>query len=131
MSNLLAIRYERGQLELLDQRLLPLESIFIPVHTPKDAFDAIRAMVVRGAPAIGCTAALAMAAWLVEQGAGSQFSSAAEASSEIHKQLDYLVERFLPPFHPPVLSRGLPAGALSMHYNIQHACKRDTFPEAL
>ena len=101
MSNLLAIRYERGQLELLDQRLLPLESIFIPVHTPKDAFDAIRAMVVRGAPAIGCTAALAMAAWLVEQGAGSQFSSAAEASSEIHKQLDYLVERFLPPLPSP------------------------------
>lgn len=93
MSNILAIRYVRGKLDLLDQRLLPLESTFIPVQTPKDAFNAIRAMVVRGAPAIGCTAALAMAAWLVQQGAGSQFSSATEASSEISKQLDYLVER--------------------------------------
>lgn len=93
MSNLLAIRYTRGQLELLDQRLLPLESVFIPVRTPTEAFDAIRAMVVRGAPAIGCTAALAIAAWLVQEGAGSQFTSAADAASSINKQLEYLVER--------------------------------------
>ena len=93
MTNLLAIRYTRGQLELLDQRLLPLKSTFIAVRTPTEAFDAIRAMVVRGAPAIGCTAALAMAAWLVKEGAGSQFSSAADASTEIRKQLNYLVDR--------------------------------------
>lgn len=92
-GGLLAIRYERGKLELLDQRLLPFESIYIPVESPQAAHDAIRSMVVRGAPAIGCTAALATAAWLVHQGAGSQFATAADAASVIQGKLDHLVTR--------------------------------------
>lgn len=93
MSKLQAIRYERGKLELLDQRLLPLESIYILVRTPQEAFDAIRSMVVRGAPAIGCTAALAVAAWLVERGAGSQYDSAAAAADDVQATTDHLVQR--------------------------------------
>ena len=93
MSKLQAIRYERGKLELLDQRLLPLESIYIPIRTPQEAFDAIRSMVVRGAPAIGCTAALAVAAWLVERGAGSQYDSAAAAADDVQATTQHLVQR--------------------------------------
>lgn len=93
MSKLLAMRYERGKLELLDQRLLPLESTYIPVRTPQEAFDAIRSMVVRGAPAIGCTAALAVAAWLVERGAGSQYQTAEAAADDIQATTDQLVQR--------------------------------------
>ncbi len=92
-NGLLAIRYERGQLELLDQRLLPFESTYIPIASPQAAYDAIKSMVVRGAPAIGCTAALAVAAWLVEQGTGSQFASACAAASAIQSKLDHLVTR--------------------------------------
>ena len=92
-DGLLAIRYKRGQLELLDQRLLPFESTYIPVAAPQAAYDAIKSMVVRGAPAIGCTAALAVAAWLVEQGGGSQFASATAAASAIQSELDHLVTR--------------------------------------
>ena len=69
-EGLLAINYERGKLELLDQRLLPFETTYIPVASPEAAHDAIRSMVVRGAPAIGCTAALATAVWLVQRGGG-------------------------------------------------------------
>ena len=97
MSKLQAIRYERGTLELLDQRLLPLESIYLPVRTPQEAFDAIRSMVVRGAPAIGCTAALAVAAWLVERGAGSQYDSAAAAADDVQATTDHLVQRCAAP----------------------------------
>ena len=93
MSRLLAMRYERGKLELLDQRLLPLESTYIPVRTPQQAFDAIRSMVVRGAPAIGCTAALAVAAWLVERGAGSQYDTAASVAEDVQATTDHLVQR--------------------------------------
>lgn len=46
-----------GILELLDQRLLPTEETWIALHTADATADAIRDMVVRGAPAIGLTAA--------------------------------------------------------------------------
>lgn len=46
-----------GHLELLDQRLLPLEETWLAFHTASATADAIRDMVVRGAPAIGLTAA--------------------------------------------------------------------------
>lgn len=46
-----------GTLELLDQRLLPTEETWVSVHTADATANAIRDMVVRGAPAIGLTAA--------------------------------------------------------------------------
>lgn len=46
-----------GILELLDQRLLPTEETWISLQSADATADAIRDMVVRGAPAIGLTAA--------------------------------------------------------------------------
>lgn len=46
-----------GHLRLLDQTALPLETKFIDCKTTKDLFDAIRRLSVRGAPAIGVSAA--------------------------------------------------------------------------
>lgn len=61
LSAVQAIRWmgnERtGHLELLDQRLLPNEVVFLDIHTAEATAEAIRKMVVRGAPAIGWTAA--------------------------------------------------------------------------
>ncbi len=45
---------------LLDQRKLPFEELWVPLKTAADTADAIRDMVVRGAPAIGVTAAYGM-----------------------------------------------------------------------
>lgn len=47
---------------VLDQRLLPGKKHYIKMKTADDAYDIIRHMAVRGAPAIGVTAAFGM--WL-------------------------------------------------------------------
>lgn len=60
-SKLQAIQYSRGSLELLDQRALPTVTTYVPVRTLSDCHAAIKDMLVRGAPAIAITAALALA----------------------------------------------------------------------
>ena len=50
-----------GVLRLLDQRRIPLEVRFVETNDYREAAALIRAMAVRGAPAIGATAAYAMA----------------------------------------------------------------------
>jgi methylthioribose-1-phosphate isomerase len=52
-----AIRWRDDRLELLDQRLLPAEEKWLSLFTVVEVTDAIRNMVVRGAPAIGIAAA--------------------------------------------------------------------------
>ena len=56
-----AIRWEAGELRLLDQRLLPHRVDFLRIDGIPDAVDAIATLAVRGAPAIGMTAAYALA----------------------------------------------------------------------
>jgi len=51
------IRWKGDRLELLDQRLLPDQTIYVTCKSAADVAAAIRDMVVRGAPAIGCAAA--------------------------------------------------------------------------
>ncbi len=46
---------------LIDQRRLPRETAFVTCRSYKEVADAIRNMVVRGAPAIGVTAAMGIA----------------------------------------------------------------------
>jgi len=52
---------ERGTLSLLDQRKLPGETTYIEYKSPEKVAKAITSMVVRGAPAIGVTAAYGLA----------------------------------------------------------------------
>jgi methylthioribose-1-phosphate isomerase len=52
-----ALRWQGGCLELLDQRLLPQDIRYLPLHTAAQVATAISDMVVRGAPAIGIAAA--------------------------------------------------------------------------
>ena len=55
------LRWREGRLELLDQRLLPARVEFVSCATAQEVADAIRGMVIRGAPAIGCAAAYGIA----------------------------------------------------------------------
>jgi len=55
-----AIEWAGGVLKLLDQRLLPGQVEYLDIGDVSAAADAIRQMVVRGAPAIGITAAYAV-----------------------------------------------------------------------
>ena len=52
-----AIHFHNQKLHLLDQRLLPAQEIFLTFNTAQEVATAITDMVVRGAPAIGITAA--------------------------------------------------------------------------
>ncbi|HHI93750.1 MAG TPA: S-methyl-5-thioribose-1-phosphate isomerase, partial [Gammaproteobacteria bacterium] len=52
-----AISWENKQLQLLDQRLLPHKTVYLEFDKVTAVAGAIRDMVVRGAPAIGITAA--------------------------------------------------------------------------
>ena len=49
-----------GHLEIIDQRKLPTETVILEIHTTQQAWEAIRTLAVRGAPAIGVTAAFGM-----------------------------------------------------------------------
>jgi methylthioribose-1-phosphate isomerase len=55
------LRLENDRVVLLDQRRLPLEEVEVSCTSAADVAEAIRAMVVRGAPAIGIAAAYAYA----------------------------------------------------------------------
>ena len=55
------LRWRNGRLELIDQRRLPLEFEYVACEDAVQTASAIRDMVVRGAPAIGCTAAYGVA----------------------------------------------------------------------
>ncbi|MEJ2762035.1 MAG: S-methyl-5-thioribose-1-phosphate isomerase, partial [Gammaproteobacteria bacterium] len=52
-----ALEWREDHLVLLDQRRLPGEESYLEARTPAEVADAIRDMVVRGAPAIGIAAA--------------------------------------------------------------------------
>ncbi len=52
-----AIVWKGSELSLLDQRKLPIQTEYVACRSADEVADAIRSMVVRGAPAIGATAA--------------------------------------------------------------------------
>jgi methylthioribose-1-phosphate isomerase len=57
-----------GYVVMIDQRRLPREEVFVLCHTYQEMTDAIKAMIIRGAPAIGVAAAMGVALG-VQQGA--------------------------------------------------------------
>ena len=52
------VEYLDGKVRMIDQTRLPLEKVFVDCETIDDVADAIKKMVVRGAPAIGVSAAM-------------------------------------------------------------------------
>lgn len=73
-----AIVWKDEHLELLDQRKLPFEVTYLPLKRPGEVAAAIRDMVVRGAPAIGVTAAYGLVLALLEQEDAAHFENACE-----------------------------------------------------
>lgn len=55
------IEWQEGRLKILDQTLLPHQTSWIELETIEDVFEAIIQLKVRGAPAIGITAAYGLA----------------------------------------------------------------------
>lgn len=80
------VKWKANHLSLLDQRTLPQTHEYINYTRSKDVADAITNMVVRGAPAIGITAAYA-----VVLAARARFDQDAENwRSNIEPDLEYL-----------------------------------------
>ncbi|KAF6138811.1 hypothetical protein GIB67_025973 [Kingdonia uniflora] len=88
-NTLQAICYKRGSLKLLDQRKLPLETVYFDVRDATDGWIAIREMVVRGAPAIAIAAALCLAVEVYNW--NTYYGGSEDAASFLYKKLDYLV----------------------------------------
>ncbi len=63
-----SIRYEKGDLAILDQQKLPGIEEWVSVESPEHMVEIIRALKVRGAPLIGVSAALSLAQ-IAEKGA--------------------------------------------------------------
>ncbi len=69
------IRWKNGVLYLLEQRLLPFKEVWVKCNTVEKTARAIEEMTVRGAPAIGITAAygVAVGAWLIRTSSPGMF----------------------------------------------------------
>jgi methylthioribose-1-phosphate isomerase len=52
---------------MIDQRILPAEETYITCYDYREVADAIRDMVIRGAPAIGCAAAMGVAIGVLQE----------------------------------------------------------------
>lgn len=80
-----ALRWHGDSLELLDQRLLPAEEHWIKAEGASGVAQCITDMVVRGAPAIGISAAYGVALAARHAGAG-------DWRAEVHKAIDELAQ---------------------------------------
>jgi methylthioribose-1-phosphate isomerase len=82
----LHIDYQPGTLRLLDQTRLPKRAVFVTLTNWPDVAEAIKLLRVRGAPAIGITAAYGLAIEahnLTSQGSeGSEFSAKLREAAE-------------------------------------------------
>ena len=74
------LRWRDGRLEMIDQRVLPAEFVYLRYDSAEGVARGIREMVVRGAPAIGCAAAYGVALEALRQREAGQaaFDSAME-----------------------------------------------------
>jgi methylthioribose-1-phosphate isomerase len=76
---------ERGQLNMIDQRALPARLTWLALESADQVAEAIRSMAVRGAPAIGASAAYGLALTAMHSRATSPAALLAElkASSDL------------------------------------------------
>ncbi|GMK47554.1 methylthioribose-1-phosphate isomerase 1 [Paenibacillus glycanilyticus] len=83
-AGLQSVIWHDDKLDLLDQRLLPEEIVYLPLVTQEDVWEAIRHLKVRGAPAIGISAAYGVV--LGSRDAGS----AEDWLADVRKAAEYL-----------------------------------------
>lgn len=115
---------------MLDQRLLPEREHYVQLTSVAEVAEAIRAMVVRGAPAIGISAAYAMALAARHEGAESDLERAAvllRRTRPTAVNLAWAVERMLRRARglaPSELPGVLAEEARSIHLEDVAACRR-------
>lgn len=89
-NKLNAIKFDKSDvtLSILDQLLLPYQTKYLPIATIKDAYNVIKAMQVRGAPAIAIVGAFSIAVdtfhYLANGGSNKTLG-------QLREEIDYLV----------------------------------------
>jgi methylthioribose-1-phosphate isomerase len=76
-----------GYLELIDQRQLPTEFVKLQCRDVKTLFEAIKTLAVRGAPAIGVSAAYGLVLALQKLSAGESIEKSLEALKRVREYL--------------------------------------------
>ncbi len=84
MNEIFTLKWRKNTLVLLDQTKIPREVAYVECKTVQDIYDAIQTMIVRGAPAIGVSAAYGMVI------AANTYDG--KSSSDKEKFMDYLRE---------------------------------------
>lgn len=75
------LKYKKGELDILDQRLIPWKISILKAKTSQQVSNAIKDMVLRGAPLIGCAGAYAY----VLAFENKKFSSSSQALDYFYK----------------------------------------------
>ena len=79
------IEWKDGRVKMIDQRLLPDREVYVECRDYEQVAEAVEAMVIRGAPAIGVAAAMGLALGFDRQAKAA--GSAAEVFNRISQRL--------------------------------------------
>lgn len=85
--------FEEGRLKLIDQRKLPSKIEIFTANNVEEVAYAIKEMVVRGAPAIGCAAAYGMAMEGDMEEKAMLLKSTRPTAHDLFHAVDYMMER--------------------------------------
>lgn len=77
--------WDDNALLMLDQRLLPEETVYLRLTTPQEVWEGIRELKVRGAPAIGISAAYGVVLGIIDFDGDTK-----QLAAEAVKQAEYL-----------------------------------------
>ena len=132
MSEISPIRWKGTHLELLDQRLLPGEVVWLKLDDVATVAKAITDMVVRGAPAIGVTAAygVVLAARYHRQSSAEYWQRGFDQDMQLLAaarptaiNLKWAIDRMLERVEQNASDAELEAEAIAIHQEDVAACK--------
>ena len=87
-SKIRPITWENGMSKMLDQTIIPYEYKYVNIKTGQEMFDAIRNMIVRGAPAIGIAGAQGIV--LFAQEGANNFDDISDFKNWLMEKADYM-----------------------------------------
>ncbi|XP_058044933.1 methylthioribose-1-phosphate isomerase [Ahaetulla prasina] len=118
-----ALRYRRGSLQILNQLLLPHQTLYEEISSVRQGWEAIRSMKVRGAPAIAIIGCLSLAVELHNK--GHEELSLGNLEIFVLDSLSYLISA-----RPTAVNMARAAQELG-HFVQQEAKNEGTTPESL
>ncbi len=81
------IEWENNSSKMVDQTKIPHEFVYVNIKTTQEMYDAIKTMIVRGAPAIGIAGAHGVAIAAIE---ASKNNNLADFLKELNQKAEYL-----------------------------------------